>query len=127
MAISGNEVLEVLGISANGYPSGSTERLLLSQITNLNTKQTVLNWCINQNWIAATITRNSNEVVTSANVTYPDGQQGTFTATSFDSVSGAINSWVATYGSPTIYTITQPAVTRDANSAVIIQPKITII
>ena len=87
----------------------------------------ILEWATLQNWIGANITRNANNVVTSATFTFPDGQPGTFTATSFDPASGAINSWVQTYGSPTIRTITQAAVTRNSSSAVTVQPTITIV
>jgi hypothetical protein len=86
----------------------------------------IKSWVASQNWIAASITRNSSGVVTSAIVTYPDGKTGTFTATSFDNATGAINSWVATYDNPVQYTFTQSAVTRDLSGAVTVQPAITV-
>lgn len=76
--------------------------------------------------ITGAITRNSNEVITSAPVVWPDGTAGTYTTDSIDA-SNAINSYHITYGSPTvIHTYTQPTITRDSSGAATNVPQIVV-
>jgi hypothetical protein len=73
------------------------------------------------------ITRNGNEAVTSASVLWPDGSPGTWTTDTLSSAfPGAVDAYHVSYGSPTVRTVTQPAVTRDAAGAVTVQPAITV-
>jgi hypothetical protein len=68
----------------------------------------------------------ANGVVTTANIVWPDGATGVY-VTDATTDDGAINAWHATYVNGTVSkTITQPAVTRDADGVVIYQPEITI-
>lgn len=75
-----------------------------------------------------TITRDTNEAVTSAQVTWPDGATGTFTATTLStSFPGTVDAYTITHvvGAATL-TYTQPAVTRDAGGVVVFRPAITV-
>lgn len=59
----------------------------------------------------------------SAGVIWPDGTPGTLTTLSFDD-SGNIKSYKITYGSPAVFTFTQPDITRDANGTITNYPAI---
>lgn len=86
-----------------------------------------LQWAYAQNFQLVSGTRDSNGALTSATITWPDGVDGVFTADTLSSAfPGAIDAWHATWLGATTETYTQPAVTRDANGAVIVQPAITI-
>jgi hypothetical protein len=78
--------------------------------------------------ITGAIVRNANGAATSAPVTWPDGAVGAYTATSLSSAfPGAVDAYTVTYVSGDLtLTATQPAVTRDANGAVISRPAITV-
>lgn len=76
--------------------------------------------------IFGTITRDTNGAATSAPVVWPDGSTGTYTATiTSASFPGAVDAYAITYGSPTVKTYTQSAVTRDESGAVTVRPVIT--
>ena len=75
--------------------------------------------------IAGAVTRDANEVVTSAAVIWPDGTPGTYTTDSIDA-SYAVNSYHITYGSPATKTYTQPTITRDASGAATNVPQIAV-
>lgn len=77
--------------------------------------------------IVGTITRNSDGAATSAPVVWPDGQPGTYTATTLSSsFPGAVDAYTITKGSPVTQTYTQPAVTRNASGAVTTRPAVTV-
>lgn len=69
-------------------------------------------------------TVNGNGAMTSANVVWPDGTTGLYTA---DTLSGGfpgkVDAWHVTYGSKTI---TQPAVTRNGAGVITILPALVI-
>jgi hypothetical protein len=73
--------------------------------------------------ITGSITRNSSGVVTSAAVVWSDGTTGTYTSLTFDSATGAVNSYQITKGSA-IYT--QPTLTRNSAGAVTNRPAIVV-
>lgn len=85
-------------------------------------------WALNQTFQLASAVRDSNGAIVSANIVWPDGKTGVF-VTDIASVDfpGAIDAWHATYESTPSKLITQPAVTRDVNGAVVAQPAISII
>jgi hypothetical protein len=75
--------------------------------------------------IGGTITRDANGVAIAATGwTWPDGTTGAYTGTV--GTSGAIDSYVITYGSPVTRTYTQPTMTRDANGSVITRPAMVV-
>lgn len=87
----------------------------------------LLAWALAQSFQLVSATRDANGAITTASIVWPDGAVGVFTTdTASTAFPGAIDAWHATYvGTPT-KTVTQPAVTRDANGAVTAQPAITI-
>ena len=76
---------------------------------------------------SGSITRNSDNAITSAAVVWPDGTVGTFTTTSLStSFPGAIDAYNITYGSPVTKTFSQPAVTRNSNGGTVNVPGIVV-
>lgn len=74
--------------------------------------------------IVGPITRDSNGAATSASVRWPNGKTGTYTATTVSTAfPGAVDAYTVTYGSRTV---TQPAVTRDANGAIVNRPEMVV-
>jgi hypothetical protein len=73
--------------------------------------------------ITGSITRNSSNVVTSAAVVWPDATTGTYTSLTFDSATGAVNSYQITKGAATY---TQPTLTRNSAGAVTNRPAIVV-
>lgn len=89
----------------------------------------LLDWAYTQSFRLVSATRDSNGAITTASIVWPDGATGTFTTdTASTAFPGAIDAWHATHvvGAVT-KTITQTAVTRDADGAVTAQPAITIV
>lgn len=85
-------------------------------------------WAISEDFRLVSATRNANGAITSATIEWPDGAAGTFTADLLSvAFPGATDAWHASYvGLSGTRTITQPAVTRDADGAVASQPAIVI-
>jgi hypothetical protein len=87
-------------------------------------------WTLTQAFQVVSASRDSNSAITTASVVWPDGAPGTLTTdTASTAFPGSIDAFHVTYvyGSPTTTrTITQPAVTRDANGAVSAQPALTV-
>ena len=72
------------------------------------------------------ISRDSNGVATAAQVMWPDGVAGVYSATPSVQWPGATNSYTITrVGTPTI-TFTQPVVTRNSDGVVTTRPAITV-
>jgi hypothetical protein len=87
----------------------------------------LLAWALTQAFQVVTATRDTNGVIVTASIIWPDGTAGVFTTdVASTAFPGAIDAWHATYAGTPSKTITQPAVTRDADGAVIAQPTITI-
>ena len=87
----------------------------------------LLNWAYVQSFAITSATRNSNDVITTASIVWPDSATGTFTADRINAAYNAIDAWHATHIlSGTTKTVTQTAVTRNSNGAVTAQPVITI-
>lgn len=77
--------------------------------------------------ISGFITRDANDAVISADVMWPDGVSGTFTATTVSvAFPGAVDAYTVTYGSPVVRTYTQPLLTRNATGAVINRPEMVV-
>lgn len=75
--------------------------------------------------IAGAVTVDSNNLVTSAAVKWPDGTPGTLSITSRDT-NGAVLAYNITYGSPVTKTFTQPTITRNAAGAATNVPQIVV-
>ena len=95
------------------------DTLILSALTQLAREPDAL--------FSGSITRDANGVATSAQVKWPDGASGVYSATASGTWPGATNSYTITrVGSPTL-TFTQPTVTRDGTTgAVTNRPAITV-
>jgi hypothetical protein len=104
------------------YGVSSSDNGGVSQQANL------LAWAYGNLFQAVTVVRDANSAIVTANIVWPDGTPGVFT-TDVASIAfpGAIDAWHATYVNGGVTkTVTQTAVTRDANGAVMAQPAITI-
>lgn len=101
---------------------------ILNKPTISTINQLVLDWVYSNSFAVLTATRNSDEVVTSASIVYPDGGTGTFTVDTLSTLyPGAIDAYHVTYVNGGVTkTITQTAVTRDSSGAVVAQPVLTI-
>jgi len=87
----------------------------------------LLDWAYAQAFAATSATRNSNDVITTASIVWPDGATGTFTTDTINTTFNAIDAWHATHTLNAVTkTVTQTAVTRNSNGAVTAQPVITI-
>jgi hypothetical protein len=64
-------------------------------------------------------------VVSSGTVKWPDGTAGVFTATSINTTFSAIDAYTVTYPAGS-HTVTQPAVTRDADGNVTVKPALVV-
>lgn len=71
------------------------------------------------------ITRDSDGVISSATVKWPDASAGTFTRTTKNSTWLAIDAYTITH-TDSSQTVTQAAVTRDSNGNVTTKPALTV-
>lgn len=119
----------VVKFSSNETPTKSDLRPYLTDFHGhgVRSEDRLLPWAYNQTFQLVSGTRDGNGALTSAEIKWPDGADGAFTADTLSTAfPGAIDAWHATYLGTTTKTVTQPAVTRDANGAVTVQPAITI-
>lgn len=73
------------------------------------------------------LTEDANGVTLTANIKWPDGTSGVFTADTVNSTFSAIDAWHATYLGATTKTVTQPLVTRRATDGKVTnKPRVTI-
>jgi len=81
----------------------------------------LIGWAANPDSIIfGTITRNVDGVVTTADVVWPDGTPGTYTA---DDIDGLLtNAYSITYEGDVDLTVTQPLMTRDGSDQVAVRP-----
>ena len=87
----------------------------------------LLDWAYVQAFAITSATRNTDDVITTASIVWPDGATGTFTTDTINTTYNSIDAWHATHIlSGTTKTVTQTAVTRNSNGAVTAQPVITI-
>ena len=126
-AASNPLVQEVRQYAFSAEESAQAAVLSAEQATQGN-PYNLFTWALTQAFQVITATRDANGAIVSADISWPDGVLGVFT-TDVASVTfpGAIDAWHATYLATVAKLITQPAVTRDSNGAVIAQPAITIV
>lgn len=82
-------------------------------------------WVGSEAYTVSSATRDSDGVITTATVSWPDGSSGTFTRTTKNSTFLTIDAYTVTHTNSG-KTATQSAVTRDASGNVTAQPAITI-
>jgi hypothetical protein len=127
LTITVNGAVQVLQV---GSLSGAAQAQLASMQTTINTiaQSSLLQWAYTSAFQLVSATRDANGAIVTASIVWPDGATGTFTTdVASTAFPGAIDAWHATHVLGGITkTVTQPAVTRDVNGAVIAQPAITI-
>lgn len=81
-------------------------------------------WASAGMWALTNVTRNSDGVVTSADITWPDGSAGEFTGTP-NLTFGALDAWTATH-TDSGQQVRQPTVTRNADGDVTDAPALIV-
>lgn len=76
--------------------------------------------------LTGTRSLNADDVVTTSPVTWPDGTAGVFTATSINATFKCVDAYTVTYVGSTTKTVTQAAMTRNANGEITVRPPLTI-
>lgn len=71
------------------------------------------------------ITRDMDGTPTTAVVKWPDGTSGVFTTVSKNATWLAVDAFTVSYEGVPVRTVTQAAVTRDSNGAVVVKPALT--
>jgi hypothetical protein len=109
-------------------PAAQAQITAIKTTVNSVAQSALLQWAYGNTFQLVSSTRDSNGAIVTADIVWPDGSTGTFTTdVASTDFPGAIDAWHATYvNNGVTKTITQPAVTRDANGAVTAQPAITI-
>lgn len=88
----------------------------------------LLSWALAEAFTLASATRDVNDAVVTASITWPDGMAGILTTDLASSLfPGSVDAWHATYAGNPAKIVTQATVTRDASGAIIAQPAITIV
>ena len=82
-------------------------------------------WTAGEDYEITAATYDADNVITTATVKWPDASGGTFTTVTKDATWLAINAYTITHD-PWSKTVTQAAVTRDANGNVIVKPALTV-
>lgn len=82
-------------------------------------------WTASSAYAITSATRDSDGVITTATVSWPDGSTGTFTLTTKNSTFLTIDAYTVTH-TDSGKTVTQPAVTRDSSGNVTAQPALAI-
>lgn len=82
-------------------------------------------WTLSEAYSITSATRDSDGLITTATVSWPDGSSGTFTTVTKNATFLTIDAYTVTHADSS-KTATQAAVTRDANGNVTAQPAITI-
>jgi hypothetical protein len=89
---------------------------------------TLIEWTEGEDYELTAITRDADGVPTTATVKWPDAGTGTFTTDTRDDTWLAIKAYHITHVSGGVTkTVTQTAVTRDANGAITAKPVLTIV
>lgn len=116
---AGSELLAIRkGSSTDGYIAPAAPDTVTDTVLKA--------WTQSVAYVTTSVTRDADTgAVTSANVRWPDGGTGVLTVISRDSVYGFIDSYTISY-IPTNKLVTQPAVTRDINGNVTVQPALTV-
>lgn len=89
------------------------------------TAQTLKQWTEAESYEATSITRNSDGVVTTATVKWPDGSAGTFTTDAINATWVGIDAYHITHAASG-KTVTQAAYTRNSDGDVITKPPLTV-
>lgn len=105
--------------------SGTYELLPSGIVSGTNAGITLKDWAQGECYEATALTRDANDAVTTATVKWPDGSAGTFTATTINATWNTVDAYTVSHTSSGL-TVTQAAVTRNANGAVTVKPALTV-
>ncbi len=95
--------------------------------SNLGTTNEELRaWAAAEAYPSFTPSRDSDGVITTATLTWPDGSAGVFTTVVKNATFLVIDSFTVTH-TASGRTITQPTMTRDSNGNVTVRPALTIV
>lgn len=100
----------------------ATGQLSLSRLT---TEQMLREWTESEAYEATSIARDSDGVVTTATVKWPDGSGGTFTTTAKNATWTAIDSYTISH-TDSGQTVTQSTVTRNSDGEITTKPALTV-
>jgi hypothetical protein len=107
---------QIEAAASSAMDSAEAAAASAASITSYNLKT----WALTLAFALISATRDANDAILTADIIWPDGVAGTFTADVLSTAfPGAIDSWHGTHGDQTV---TQPLMTRNANGAVIAQP-----
>lgn len=90
------------------------------------TAQTLKAWAEGGDYEMTSITVDSDQVVTTATVKWPDGSAGTFTTTTKNSTWLAVDAYTISH-TDSSQIVTQTAVTRNSSGTVITKPALTVV
>ena len=118
------------GAAANASTVNNPLGQLDDAITDLHGGAGVLDdilkeWTEGEDYELTAITRDADDVVTTATVKWPDGSAGTFTTTTKNSTWLAIDAYTITH-TASGKTVTQAAVTRNATGAITTKPALAV-
>lgn len=86
---------------------------------------TIIGWAASGAYSLTSATRDSDGVITTATVSWPDASTGTFTRTTKNATFLTIDAYTVTH-TDSGKTVTQSAVTRDSSGNVTAQPALTV-
>jgi hypothetical protein len=89
------------------------------------TNARLIEWAEGEDYELTAITYDSDNVITTATVKWPDGSGGTFTTTTKDTTWLAINAYTITH-TVASKTVTQAAVTRNSTGSITTKPAKTV-
>ena len=105
--------------------AAETKRIAVSELFRVYENDELKAWTNSGAYSITSATRDSDGVITTATVSWPDGSAGTFTRTAKNATFLTIDAYTVTH-TDSGKTVTQPAVTRDSNGNVTSQPALTI-
>lgn len=116
------------GALVNASVPNSPLSELDTAITNLHggtnvTDDLLKAWTEAEAYELTAITRDADGVPTTATAKWPDGVAGTFTTVTKNATWLAVDAYTITHGAKTV---TQAAVTRDANGDITVKPALTV-
>ena len=105
--------------------AAETKRIAVSELFRVYENDELKAWANAGAYSISSATIDSDDVITTATVTWPDGSAGTFTRTTKNTTFLTIDAYTVTH-TDSGKTVTQPTMTRDSNGNVTAQPALTI-
>ena len=105
--------------------AAETKKIAVSELFRVYENDELKAWTNSGAFAITSATRDSDGVITTATVAWPDGSAGTFTRTTKNATFLTIDAYTVTH-TDSGKTVTQTAVTRDSNGNVTAQPALTI-